>query len=84
MARNIGGEVVQMSASYWPQDVARRLNHLFGFEHELLSMHPSEIEDFLKTKLDEVPLMQFVRSLPVKDVLEAETTQAALLGEDDV
>jgi hypothetical protein len=51
-------------------------------EHELLSMNPNELESFLKEKLNEVPLMQFVRSLPVKDVLEAENSQSTLTGED--
>ena len=84
MAHNIGGDVVQMSASYWPQNVAQVLNRTLGFEHELLHMNQIEVEAFLKAKLNEVPLMQFVRSLPVKDVLELEDTQPMQTNMDDV
>lgn len=83
MARNIGGDVVQMSVSYWPQDVALVLNRTLGFEHVLLHMTQNEVESFLKAKLNEIPLMQFVGSLPVKDVLEVEDTQPAQTNMDD-
>lgn len=70
LARQIGGSVVQMSASYWPQEVARLLKQAFDFEHPLVSMEQSQIEDFLKVKLQEVPIESFLRNLPVEDLLE--------------
>lgn len=39
MARNVGGEIVQMSAAFWPQVVARLLEeNLEGYKHELANM----------------------------------------------
>ncbi len=70
MARNIGGEVVQMSNAYWPKNIAILLNRTLGFEHELVNMEQERIEAFLRTKLNEIPLESFVRNLPLKDLPE--------------
>jgi len=72
MARNIGGEVVQMSNAYWPKDIAILLNRTFGFEHELVNMEQEKIEAFLRTKLNEIPLESFVRNLPLKDLTDVQ------------
>jgi len=73
MARAIGGEVVQMSNAYWPKDIAVLLHRTLGFEHELLYMEQGEIETFLKAKLNDVPLEDFVKNLPLKDLLNTQT-----------
>ncbi len=70
LARRIGGTVVQMSASYWPQAVAHLLKQAFGFEHPLINMEQSQIEDYLKEQLQEVPIETFLKNLPVDDLLE--------------
>jgi hypothetical protein len=70
LARQIGGSIVQMSASYWPQEVALLLKQAFGFEHPLINIEQSRIEDFLKEKLQEVPIESFLRNLSAEDLLE--------------
>jgi hypothetical protein len=49
-----------MSTGYWPQHVARELNRVLGFKHELINMEPSRIEKFLERKLGQVPLEDFI------------------------
>jgi len=60
LAREIDGTIVQMSAGYWPQRVARTLNQVMGFEHPLASMEQSEIGEFLKARMQDVPLEAFI------------------------
>jgi len=62
IARDVGGTIIQMSAAYWPQQVARRLNDELGFQHALLTMSMSDIGPYLKKQLAKVPLEQFVPS----------------------
>jgi len=60
LAQRIGGTIIQMSGGYWPQQVARTLNTVLGLKHPLVNMAESEIPDFLRTKLNEVPLGEFL------------------------
>lgn len=60
LAAAINGTIIQMSAGYWPQQVAKELNRALGFQHELVDMDRSQIDAFLKRKLSEVPLEQFI------------------------
>jgi hypothetical protein len=60
LAQEIGGTIIQMSAGYWPQKVARTLNRILGFEHVLIEMEQDDIEDYLKQKLQEVSLASFL------------------------
>jgi len=60
LARKVGGTIVQMSAAYWPQQVARELKKVLGFDHELVRMPPAKIEPFLRNKLQEMPFQDFV------------------------
>jgi hypothetical protein len=64
LARAIDGKIVQMSASYWPIQIARELNHTLGFQHELLEMDSARIEAFLKNALADVPLEVFMAKPP--------------------
>jgi hypothetical protein len=59
LAREADATIVQMSTGYWPQHVARELNRVLGFKHELINMEPSRIEKFLERKLGQVPLENF-------------------------
>ncbi len=61
LAQKIGGTIIQMSASYWPQQVAQLLHETLGFEHEMVDMPPSQIGEFLKQNLGRVPLEEFIR-----------------------
>ena len=60
LATDLGGTIIQMSASYWPQQVARTLNQVLGFDHELVTMSQPRISEFLEDKLSSVPLEDFI------------------------
>lgn len=60
LAQEVEGTIIQMSASYWPQQVARELNRVLGFKHKLLNMKQSQIESFLKRELQKTPLEKFI------------------------
>jgi len=57
-----------MSATFWPQQVARLLKKSLGFEHELVDMKQSQIEEYLKARLNDVPLESFIGNLPARNV----------------
>lgn len=80
LAHRVRGHIVQMSATYWPQQVALLLKDTLGFEHELVSMDQNKIEDYLKDKLSSVPLESFVGAVPVNNPMEIE--QLSLLEEN--
>ncbi|MBZ0318444.1 MAG: CfrBI family restriction endonuclease [Anaerolineae bacterium] len=60
IAEDIDGTIVQMSAGYWPQRVARTLHQILGFEHPLVIMEQADIGDYLKARLQDVPLESFI------------------------
>lgn len=59
-ARRVDGTIIQMSASYWPQQVARVLNQTCGLKHPLIDMPQDHISGFLRDKLARVPLEDFI------------------------
>jgi hypothetical protein len=60
LAQAVDGTIIQMSAGYWPQQVARELNRVVGFKHELVNMKPARIEKFLERGLRHAPLEEFI------------------------
>lgn len=74
LAKEIGGELVQMSWSFWPKIVAGQLHQTFkdlgGFNHELLSLQDGEIENYLREKLKEVPIESFIKFVPTTELTE--------------
>lgn len=62
-ASKLGGVVIQMSGSYWPQQVARELKEALGFEHPLVDMPVDKIADYIRSELHEVDLEDFVPGL---------------------
>lgn len=60
LAEKVGGTIIQMSAGYWPQQVARTLNKMVGFRHELTRLNHSEIKEFLTSGIRRVPLEDFI------------------------
>lgn len=81
LAHRVRGHIVQMSAAYWPQQVALLLKDALGFEHELVDMNQNKIEDYLKDKLTSAPLESFVGAIPVNNPLEIE--QSSLSEENN-
>jgi hypothetical protein len=60
LAREVDGDIVQMSMAYWPQEVAEILNRRMEFEHPLVEMPRSEIRDYLREAMKDVPLADFL------------------------
>ena len=60
MAKEVQGTIIQMSAGYWPKQVAQVLNKTLGFKHDLTRMTDSEIEKYLQNAMRKVPLEQFI------------------------
>jgi hypothetical protein len=60
LAQAVDGTIIQMSAGYWPQQVARELHRVVGFKHELVNMKPARIEKFLERRLRHAPLEEFI------------------------
>lgn len=60
LAREIGGTIIQMSASYWPRQVAQVLHESLGFKHALLGMDDGQVDAFLQGQMEDVPLQDFI------------------------
>ncbi len=60
LAQQIGGTIIQMSASYWPKQVAQVLQKTLGFRHPILDMDNGQIEEFLRNQMPDVPLQDFI------------------------
>lgn len=60
MAKEVQGTIIQMSAGYWPKQVAQVLNKTLGFKHDLTRMNDSKIEKYLQNAMRKVPLEQFI------------------------
>lgn len=60
MAEEVQGTIIQMSAGYWPRQVAQVLNRTLGFKHALTRMNDSETDEYLRKTMQDVPLEQFI------------------------
>lgn len=60
LAQNLGGNIIQMSMGYWPQEVAKVLRDALGYRHKLASMNHSEIGPYLSRQIKKVPLEKFI------------------------
>ncbi len=60
LAQEVGGTIIQMSASYWPKQVAHVLQKSLGFRHPILEMDNGQLEAFLREQLPDVPLQDFI------------------------
>jgi len=60
LANTMGGTIVQMSAAFWPQQVAQKLGEIVGLSHPLVTMKQTEIEAYLRHRLSQVPLETFL------------------------
>lgn len=84
LAQKIGGTIIQMSASYWPKQVAHVLQETLGFKHAILQMDNGQMDDFLRKQMPSVPLEDFVglsRNFSVHRIRETSGIYAA--GEAD-
>ena len=60
LARQIDGIIIQMSMAFWPREVAKGLQDAVGLKHELIDMPTSQISDYLKDKMADAPIEQFI------------------------
>ncbi len=60
MAEEVQGTIIQMSAGYWPRQVAQVLHKTLGLKHGLTRMNDSETEEYLRKAMQKVPLEQFI------------------------
>lgn len=60
MAQDVQGTIIQMSAGYWPRQVAQVLNQSIGFKHEILGTDDNATEKFLRKAMRKVPIEQFI------------------------
>ncbi|MEM8834921.1 MAG: CfrBI family restriction endonuclease [Planctomycetota bacterium] len=63
LAEQSGSELIQMSMSCWPREVATRLHERLGFDHPLRSMSDSDVADYLHSSLLELDMLDFVPRL---------------------
>jgi hypothetical protein len=62
LARAIGGTIIQMSMAYWPQLVAQQLQKDVGFSHELAYVPLAQVGEYLKSKMQDVPVESYLES----------------------
>jgi hypothetical protein len=60
LAEEVEGTIVQMSAGYWPQQVAQVLNKKLGFKHYLVNAKLEDIDAYISGALRDVPLEDFI------------------------
>lgn len=60
MAEAVQGTIIQMSAGYWPKQVAKVLHDAIGFKNELVNMKDSRVDAYLQKAIQDVPLEQFI------------------------
>ena len=86
MAETLQGTIIQMSAGYWPKQVAKVLNNSVGLKHELLRMSDGEADKYLKKAMRRVPLEQFIGlSKDFKNqVIKEDQAQYSLSGDENL
>lgn len=62
-AKNIGGVIIQMSLSQWPQELASELNKKHGFTHKILKMDPAEADAFVREQVKSQDISRFVTAV---------------------
>jgi len=60
MAEAINGHIVQMSMSYWVQEVAKILNQTTDFNHKIIGLSPDDSLKYIKKAMKAVDLKTFI------------------------
>lgn len=61
LAKNIDGNIVQMSMSYWVKEIAEILQTRLGFKHEILKLTNEESLDYIMAKMAGMDLLKFTQ-----------------------
>ncbi len=70
-AERIGAEIIQMSMQYWVRELSRRLRERCGIEHELQNLPDDEIEEYLRQKLNNIAVENFLSGVSIEVLTEA-------------
>ncbi len=60
MANKIGGNIVQMSMSFWVREVGQILKDATGFNHKILNMSDKDSLKYIKDSMKRVDLKKFI------------------------
>ncbi len=60
LAKEIDASIIQMSMSYWPKLVAKKLNEVVGYDSEILAIEDDDIRKYLQDKLKTIPIEDFL------------------------
>jgi hypothetical protein len=81
-AEQIGAEIVQMSMQYWVRELAQRLGERMGIRHKLQTMPDDEIEEYLRNKLAQIQVQDFLTGVTAEELQgDEETAEAGELNE---
>lgn len=61
LAQQIGGDIVQMSGSYWPIRVAEILKERTGYKSEVLSLQEKDVIRYLKKKISSIDFARLIK-----------------------
>ena len=61
LAKAVNGTIIQMSASYWPLQLAEVLKRETGFKAEILTIPADQVAEYLREKLRQVPFEEILR-----------------------
>lgn len=60
LAQEVHGKIIQMSANYWPQQVAQVLSETVDLQHPLIGMPQSQVGTFLAQALSTIDITTFL------------------------
>jgi hypothetical protein len=67
-AEEIEAEIIQMSMQFWVRELAQRLGSRLGIVHELQKMPDDNIGPYLKQKLAEIPVQDFLSGVVLSEL----------------
>lgn len=70
LAKEIDGDIVQMSGSYWVREVAELIKKVnVEFNHPILKLSDVDLEGYLKTELAKIEVLNFLKNIDLEDEL---------------
>lgn len=60
MATQIDGEIVQMSMSYWPKQVAQKLEEKIGYNSDIKNIPETDVEEEMEKRMESVNVKNFL------------------------
>lgn len=81
-AAQIKAEIVQMSLRYWVRDLAQRLGERMGVRHELQRISDDDIEAYLRGRLNQIPVQEFLIGVTAEELQRSEEEEDAATGDE--